>query len=181
MALVEINQPHLPLPRSRHFPLVVGIALDEADRRRLAAALDGTGVVLFAPDVVTAYSVLDRHATRTQPPPAAGQPDRPLVRAGELEVDLARCRARWRDVPLALTRRERALLACLAAEAGRVWTYRQLYAAAWDGGYLDPGPVHAAVKRLRRKLREAGAAVRIDAVRGVGYELAGADQPGHPA
>ncbi|MGH3679293.1 MAG: winged helix-turn-helix domain-containing protein, partial [Natronosporangium sp.] len=86
-------------------------------------------------------------------------------------VDPARCRARWRDTPLALTQRERALLACLAAEPSRVWSHRQLYAAAWPGGYLDPGPVHAAVKRLRRKLREVGAAVRIEAIRGVGYEL----------
>src|SRR5690606_4692272 len=103
-------------------------------------------------------------------------PAMPVVRAGDLEVDRVRCRARWRGVPLQLTQRERELLACLATRPARVWTYQELYAAAWTGRYLDAGPVHAAIKRLRRKLRQAGVEVRIDAVRGVGYELGhGAD------
>jgi two-component system, OmpR family, response regulator MtrA len=36
---------------------------------------------------------------------------------------------------------------------------------------LLPSAVHAAIKRLRRKLRDAGVDVRIDSVRGVGYQL----------
>jgi DNA-binding response OmpR family regulator len=79
---------------------------------------------------------------------------------------------RWRGRPVALTKRERELLACLAVEPGRVWTYQQLNGAAWDVGYLDPGPVQAAVKRLRRRLRQADVPLRIDAVRGVGFQLA---------
>lgn len=169
MAIVETDQPGRPVAPAGQVPVVLGIALDYADRRRLAAALDGVGVLVFAPDLVTAGVVLDRHGPAALPEPGI-QPVEP-VRRGELEVDPARCRARWRDTPLALTQRERALLACLAAEPSRVWSHRQLYAAAWPGGYLDPGPVHAAVKRLRRKLREVGAAVRIEAIRGVGYEL----------
>ncbi|MPZ29084.1 MAG: transcriptional regulator [Micromonosporaceae bacterium] len=170
MAIVEVNQ---PVPLVGQVPVVLGIALGDDDRRRLAAALDGAGVLVFAPDLVTAGAVLDRHAAVVAEP--STRPAEPVVRRGGLEVDPARCRARWRDTPLALTQRERALLACLAAEPARVWSYRQLYAAAWPGGYLDPGPVHAAVKRLRRKLRAVGAAVRIEAVRGVGYELAETD------
>lgn len=169
MAIVETDQRSLGVAPTGQVPVVVGIALDHADRRRLAAALDGVGVLVFAPDLVTAGAVLDRHAPAASPEPGT-RPVEP-VRRGELEVDPARCRARWRDTPLALTQRERALLVCLAAEPSQVWSYRQLYAAAWPGGYLDPGPVHAAVKRLRRKLREVGAAVRIEAIRGVGYEL----------
>lgn len=146
------------------FPVVLGIALDETGRRRLAAQLDGIGVVMFAPDLATAHAMLGRQSV------TAG-PAEPVVRVGELAVDRVRCQASWRGVPIGLARRERDLLACLAGEPARAWTYRQLYAAAWDGGYLDPGPVHAAVKRLRGKLRQAGVPVRIEAVRGVGYQL----------
>lgn len=120
------------------FPVVLGIALDEGGRRRLAAQLDGIGVLVFAPDLATAHAMLGR-------PAAAAAPAEPVVRVGELAVDRVRCRASWRGVPLGLARRERDLLACLAGEPARAWTYRQLHAAAWEGGYLDPGPVHAAI------------------------------------
>lgn len=177
MALVEMSRLDLPRDSARDVdvPVVLGIALDDDDRRRLASVLDGAGVLMFAPDVATAYAVLDRHAARagtTDHPDRGGEPS---VRVGELEVDPARCRACWRGNPLPLTQRERGLLACLAAEPGRAWTYRRLHAAGWENGYLDPGPVHAAVKRLRRKLQDAGVPVRIEAVRGVGYQLVEAD------
>ncbi|HEY8453605.1 MAG: winged helix-turn-helix domain-containing protein [Micromonosporaceae bacterium] len=150
-------------------PVVVGIALDHGRRRRLASLLDGVGVVMFARDLATARSMLGRQADlagRVHDAPAS-----PVVRAGDLEIDRVRCRARWRGVPLELTQRERELLACLASPPARVWTYQELYAAAWTGRYLDAGPVHAAIKRLRRKLRQAGVDVQVNAVRGVGYEL----------
>lgn len=173
MAIVEIDSPDLLATPAEHdqVPVILGIALQEDDRRRLASRLTGAGVLMFAPDLLTACAVLEGQAA---PFRAAAEPElepEPVVRLGELEVDPARCRARWRDTPLPLTQRERALLAGLAVEPSRVWTHRQLHAVAWTGGYLDPGPVHAAVKRLRRKLQQAGAAVRIEAVRGVGYRL----------
>lgn len=149
-------------------PVVLGIALDDGGRKRLASLLEGVGIVMFTPDLATAQALLGRQAAGYAPERA----DVPaVVRVGELEVDRVRRRARWQGTPLALTQRERDLLALMAPDPGRVWTYRELHAAAWHGRYLDPGPVHAAVKRLRRKLREASVLVRIDAVRGVGYEL----------
>lgn len=147
-------------------PVIVCVGSDPQWRTRLATAVDGTAVLLFARDFATAQSLLDRHRQSGQ------RADRPVVRVGELEVDQLRCRARWRGTLLRLTRLERDLLAGLAAgPSPRVWTYQELYAAVWTGRYLDPGPVHAAVKRLRRKLRGAGVPVRVDAVRGVGYQL----------
>lgn len=150
-------------------PVVLGIALDHGRRRRLASLLDGVGVLMFARDLATARSMLGRQATLAGA--GLGVPAAPVVRNGDLEIDRVRCRARWRGVPLELTQRERELLACLASKPARVWTYQELYAAAWTGRYLDAGPVHAAIKRLRRKLRQAGVEVRVEAVRGVGYEL----------
>lgn len=174
MTLTGSSRADEPLGRAAGVPVIVGIALDEAIRRRLAVLLDGIGVLMFSPDVATAHAILCRETDHEH---EAGFPDQPIVRVGELEVDLVRCRVRWRGMPLALTKRERELLACLAAEPGRVWTYQQLNEVAWDQVYLDPGPVHAAVKRLRKRLRETGVAVRIDAVRGVGYQLVNLASP----
>jgi two-component system, OmpR family, response regulator MtrA len=155
-------------------PLVVCVALDHGRRRRLATLLDGVGIVMFTEDVATAHSMLGRQITRngTDAHPETGTS---TVHAGDLQVDRPRCRVTWRGQPLPLTHRERDLLACLASGPARVWTYQQLYEAAWTGRYLDPGPVHAAVKRLRRKLQQAGVGLRIDAIRGVGYELVASD------
>lgn len=172
MTLAGLGKADEPIEPAAGVPVILGIALDEVIRRRLAALLEGIGVVMFTPDVATAHAFLCRDAERAQPDSPL---DEPVVRVGDLEVDRVRCRVHWRGLPLALTKRERDLLACLAAEPGRVWTYQQLTDAAWDGAYLDPGPVHAAVKRLRRRLRDTGVPVRIDAVRGVGYQLV---QPG---
>lgn len=155
-------------------PLVVCVALDHGRRSRLATLLDGVGVVMFTQDVATAHSMLGRQIMLNAPASHA-DPDEQVVRVGELEIDQVRCRATWQGEPLALTHRERDLLASIATGPARVWTYRQLHEAAWTGRYLDPGPVHAAIKRLRRKLRQAGVTMRINAVRGVGYELVESD------
>jgi two-component system response regulator MprA len=45
-------------------------------------------------------------------------------------------------------------------------------AAAWpDGAIVNDNTLHAYVARIRRKLKEVGAAEAVDTVRGVGYVL----------
>lgn len=170
MTIAEVGTAEAARHPRDEVPVIVGIALDDASRQRLATQLEDVGVLLFTPDVATAHAMLCRDAEQDGAV-LDDQPSEPVVRIGDLEVDRARCRAEWRGDPLALTNRERELLASLAAEPARVWTYKQLHAAAWDGGYLDPGPVRAAVKRLRRKLDLAGVRVCIEAIRGIGYQL----------
>jgi two-component system, OmpR family, response regulator MtrA len=169
---VVVDPPELDPDATGEVPLVVCVALDHNRRRRLATLLDGVGILMFTHDVATAHSMLGRQMSDSAEDTA---PDEASVTVGELQIDRVRCRATWRGSPLSLTHRERDLLACLAEGPARVWTYQQLYEVVWTGRYLDPGPVHAAVKRLRRKLQQAGVSLRIDAVRGVGYELVEAD------
>lgn len=95
---------------------------------------------------------------------------RPGPQITGLTLDEEHHLATWQGRPLPLTSRERVILGCLLADPGRVWSYRQLFEGAWGGCYLgDPALVHSALKRVRRKMREAGVAVSIDAVRGVGF------------
>ncbi|MGH9243588.1 MAG: winged helix-turn-helix domain-containing protein [Acidimicrobiales bacterium] len=153
--------------------MVVCVALDTGSRERVAKLLDGVGMLIMAPDLRTAHAILGRQVELEAFADGLRHADEPIVQVGDLEIDRVHCRVRWRGVPLALTRRERDLLACLGAEPTKVWSYERLHAAAWDDRYLDPASVHAAIKRLRRKLRDAGVKVRVESVRGVGYQLLG--------
>lgn len=89
-----------------------------------------------------------------------------------LEVDRRSRLATWDGRRLALTEHEFRILDRLAFEPGRAWTFEALYEAGWGCPYLgDTGPVHAAVKRLRRKLARARVQISIESVRGVGFRL----------
>ena len=72
----------------------------------------------------------------------------------------------------ALTPTEFRLMAALAARPGEVLRRRELVAAAWpDGAIVHDNTLDAYIGRLRRKLRELGAAEELVTVRGVGYVL----------
>ncbi len=92
-------------------------------------------------------------------------------RGDGLVVDPSAHEASWFGVPLPLTTRELLVLDCLAGRLGKVWTYEQLHARAWDGHYVGPAAVQSVVKRLRAKLREADVTLRVGPVRGVGFRL----------
>ena len=84
-----------------------------------------------------------------------------------------------RDAPLELSRKEFDLLELLAREAGRVVTRERLIEEVWDTtwfGSTKTLDVH--VSALRRKLGDDPASPRyLHTVRGVGFRLAGDDDP----
>ena len=75
--------------------------------------------------------------------------------------------------PLALTARETSLLEMLLRRAGRVVS-REAIEQGLYGFDTPTGPnaIEVAMHRLRRRLQEVGASVRVHTVRGVGYMLA---------
>jgi two-component system response regulator ResD len=92
----------------------------------------------------------------------------PLLRVGTVQVDRAsrRCSIDGREVDL--TRREFDLLRTFFEHAGRALTRDQLLDAAWGTAFVSPKTVDVHVSSLRHKL---GDALRIKALRGVGYRL----------
>jgi DNA-binding response OmpR family regulator len=122
-------------------------------------------VVVIAPSQLT----LDRWwDERSDPPP------RPSTTNPGLAVDPAGRRVRWRGEPIPLTDLEFRVASCLAGEPGTAWSYRDLREAGWGRGphlAIDDVAVRSVIQRIRRKLHQAGAAVRIDAVRGFGFRL----------
>ena len=96
-----------------------------------------------------------------------------VVTLGDLVMDPGSHLATWRGTPMPLTRIEWELLGSLATPPPAVWTYERLFGAVWGSAYLgDTSILHSAMKRLRRKLRDAGEGVEVETVRGVGYRLA---------
>jgi two-component system, OmpR family, alkaline phosphatase synthesis response regulator PhoP len=99
-----------------------------------------------------------------------------ILRAGEVEVDLPKMRARVGDRAIELTPTEFELLAVLVREPGRVFTRAQLQDAL-RGGAVDTfdRAIDAHVKNLRRKIEpEPGRPRYVLTVHGVGYRFADA-------
>ncbi|TDE09465.1 winged helix-turn-helix domain-containing protein [Jiangella asiatica] len=170
-------------PAGAGAPVVVCISDSPAERARLAGQFDGSGILVLAPDADSASTFLrrldaDLTGGRAEDVRTAVVPADEVVRAAGLRVDLAHHEASWRGQALALTPYELKVLGCLAGQPGRVWTYRQLHERAWEGKYFaGPAALQSVIKRLRAKLRSAGATVHIHATRGVGFRLDPAPRP----
>ena len=95
--------------------------------------------------------------------------DLPVVRRGDLAVDLARHRASRGDRPLSLTRKEFGILETLVAADGAVVSAEELLEHVWDAN-ADPfsNIVSVTMARLRRKL---GDPPLIETVVGKGYRV----------
>jgi two-component system, OmpR family, response regulator QseB len=94
------------------------------------------------------------------------------LRCGALSLNTASREASVAATILDLTRRETALLEELLRARGRIVVKdvldERIYALGED---VSSNALEAVVSRLRRKLGAAGAGVRLDAKRGIGYRL----------
>lgn len=153
------HQPDLPV-------LILSARSDLATKLR--------GFELGAQDYVAKPFALDELIARVRVQLRAvslGEQDERLLRAGPLELDLARRRARVGDQVVDLTDREFQLLRHLVSHHGEISSREELLADVW-GYHFDPGSnvVEVCVRRLRKKLGSA----TIETVRHVGYRLAAA-------
>jgi DNA-binding winged helix-turn-helix (wHTH) protein len=161
--------------------LCVGLPLRHVGE--LAKLLRDLAVVVAAPDVEGALTLLrEVHAGQDDPdhPPHAVLPSAHEARtaspAGPLIIGTLRIASASREVSVAgirvhLSAQEFDLLAALASDTHRVWSFEELTEQVWRTDYLgDREHVNSAIKRLRRRL--AGRpGIRIVSVRGVGYRL----------
>jgi DNA-binding winged helix-turn-helix (wHTH) protein len=147
-------------------PLVIAISGDPLTQRDLVRRIGGTAVVILVPDLDSAAPLLAMFG-RSGPTDTVDDelPD-------GFEIDHRLRTVAWRGARLQLTDLEHELLTMMAGDLERVWTHEQLHTGVWRDSYL-PHTTHlqSTVKRLRRKLVEAGVPLQIEAVRGVGYRL----------
>ena len=89
-----------------------------------------------------------------------------------LRLDRAAHRVWVRGEELALTPKEFDVLALMEAERGSVLTRDRLISEVWDENWFGPTKtLDTTMGRLRQKLEDADAPVRIVTVRGVGFRL----------
>jgi DNA-binding response OmpR family regulator len=138
------------------------------DLRRIPDYLAHGAVVVVAPDRTTLrrweYEI-ERAGPPPEPPPAA---------VPGLSVDLVARRIGWNEETLPLTPLEFRILATLAGQPGRAWSFEELKASGWgelphDG--VDVFAVRSVIQRLRRKLRATKVEVSIESVRAFGFRL----------
>jgi two-component system KDP operon response regulator KdpE len=104
---------------------------------------------------------------------AAGEDDKPVLRVGELEIDLGRRQVRLGGEAVTLTPIEYKLLSVLARSPGRVHTHHALLREVWGPSREEAHLVRVHMANLRRKLEVDTARPRyLITEPGVGYRLA---------
>ncbi len=94
-----------------------------------------------------------------------------LIRAGDLNIDLANCEVRVEGKVVELTFKEYELLKFLAKEPGRVFTREALLNKVWGYDYFGGDrTVDVHVRRLRSKIELSGQ-IFIETVRNIGYRF----------
>ena len=156
---------------ARDVPVLVLTARDQISDR--VSGLDaGADDYLLKPFDLEEFdarlrSVLRRPALRADP----------LLRLGDIALDVQAREARVGDCVLDLTRRELSLLEELIRSASRTVVRDTLEERLW--GMSEPvsgNALEAAVSRLRRRLAQAGSICVVETIRGIGYRLAVGDR-----
>jgi DNA-binding response OmpR family regulator len=102
----------------------------------------------------------------------AAEASQPPVEIGRLSFDPATREVRVGGKPLRLPRRELALLELLVRRAGRVVQREHLESELYGfGSDVSANALETQVSRLRRRLQDSGAQLRLTTIRGLGYLL----------
>ena len=150
-------------------PIIVLSAVGEEEQkvRALEAGADDYVTKPFSPRELVAR--LRAALRRAQPP------DEPVVRAGDLELDLAAHAVRRAGEDVHLTPIEFRLLRALMTRPGRLLTHAALLTEVWGPAYADDvATLRTHIANLRRKVEPDDAGrrhIRTDA--GVGYRFVG--------
>ena len=104
--------------------------------------------------------------------PVAEEPTAPVVTGESFRVDREARRAWVGGTELSLTAKEFDVLALLDDRRGAVVTREDLMARVWDENWFgSTKTLDTTVGRLRQKLVDGSAPIRLDTVRGVGFRL----------
>ena len=148
-------------------PIIVLSALGEEEQkvRALEAGADDYVTKPFGPRELVAR--LEAGLRR-----AAPGDEGPVLRAGELELDLAAHAVTLGGDEVHLTRTEFSLLTTLMGSRGRLMTHAALLREVWGPAYEDDVPtLRTHIANLRRKVELPGASRHIRTEPGIGYRF----------
>jgi two-component system, OmpR family, KDP operon response regulator KdpE len=148
-------------------PVIVLSALGEEEQkvRALEAGADDYVTKPFGPRELVAR--LEAGLRRAVP-----GDEGPVLRAGELELDLAAHVVTLGGDEVHLTRTEFSLLTTLMGSRGRLMTHAALLREVWGPAYEDDVPtLRTHIANLRRKVEPPGASRHIRTEPGIGYRF----------
>lgn len=153
--------------------IIILSATDEENKK--VEALDlGADDYLTKPFGMQELLARVRSSLRRSDRAVAGRPeDTAVITLGAVEIDLARRVVTKNDKDVSLTRTEYELLRCLAVNAGKVLTHRELLRQVWGPEYGDETEyLRTFIKQLRRKLEpQPSHPLHILTQPGIGYRL----------
>jgi two-component system KDP operon response regulator KdpE len=157
-------------------PIIV-LSADGADERKVAALDEGANDYVTKPFSTPELLARVRVALRTHASrPGAGPAEEPILRVGDLVVDVARHEVRVGGELVDLTPKEFGFLAMLARWPGRVLTHRTILQEVWGRGYgTETQYLRVYASQIRKKLKEDAAHPRLLTEPGVGYRLVDPD------
>ncbi|MCC2109390.1 MAG: response regulator transcription factor [Hyphomicrobiales bacterium] len=150
-------------------PIIV-LSAREQEAEKIAALDLGANDYVAKPFGIAELLARVRAALR---PRRSQSPDAPLLRIGDIVIDVPAHRVTRADAPVVLTPKEFDLLLLLARNAGRVVTHRQLLAHVWGPAHVaDTQYLRVFIGQLRAKLEANPAEPTLIATEpGVGYRM----------
>ena len=150
---------------------VIVLTAEGAEARKVEALDQGADDYVTkpfsTPELLARVGVALRH--RRDP---SGTDEAPILRVGELEIDIPRHRATLGDRHLDLTPKEFGFLAELARHPGRVITHRFLLQTVWGPEYTtETQYLRVYASQLRKKLHDDPERPYLVTEPGVGYRL----------
>ena len=103
----------------------------------------------------------------------SAQDKTPVIRCGDLFIDLIQSRASLKNEILELTTAEYRLLSLLVRNANRVVSRSRILDELWDSGgsFVDDNTLSVYIRRLREKVEtDPSHPVHLSTVRGFGYQ-----------
>jgi two-component system, OmpR family, KDP operon response regulator KdpE len=139
----------------RRVPSVIVISARGEERDKVRALDMGADDYLAKPFGYDELTARLRAVLRRARPPEEAPPPAPVVRYGDVSVDLARHSVHRGGVEVRLSPTEYLLLAELARNAGTVMDHRTLLQRVWGPSYAgEMGYLRAFAHRLRAKLED---------------------------
>ena len=149
-------------------PIIV-LSAEDSEHRKVVALDEGADDYITKPFSMPELLARVRVALRRRG--SAADADDPVLRCGQLHIDLPRHAVTFAGTTVDLTPKEFAMLAALTRYPGRVLTHRTLLHEVWGPGYdTETHYLRVYASQIRKKLGSVGGQMLVSEP-GIGYRL----------